>query len=161
MKRLIVGLVGLAVGLIQAAAYSSWFTPLSDLPGGEFFSEVQGLSSDGSTAVGSSISEYGEEAFLWTIDGGMVGLGDLPGGIFGGHAFDASFDGSVVVGTSNSSSGGEAFRWTQATGMVGLGDFSGGHFNSRMRWRVGMSTVISITLEEKRPQFREILKVVA
>ncbi len=89
-----------------------------------------GVSGDGSTAAGLSLSGNGTEAFRWTQAGGMVGLGDLTGGIFYSDADGVSGDGSVVVGLSQSTDGYEAFRWTQAGGMVGLGDLPGGDFYS-------------------------------
>ena len=59
-------------------------------------------SDDGTTVVGSSRSEFGEEAYVWTMDEGMMGLGDLPGGTFRSVAFAVSGDGKVVVGGSAS-----------------------------------------------------------
>ena len=47
---------------------------LGDLPGGNFSSAAYGVSADGSTVVGFSTSGFGTEAFLWTQEGGMVGL---------------------------------------------------------------------------------------
>ena len=79
-------------------------------------SSPSGVSSDGSTVVGTSSGQ----AFRWTEQGGMVGLGFLPprtGFATESSALAVSADGSVVVGSSN----GEAFRWTASTGMIGLG----------------------------------------
>ena len=70
------------------------------------------------------------EAFRWTMGGGMVGLGDLPGGSFHSAANSVSADGSVVVGFSSSGNGNEAFIWTAGGGMVGIGDLPGGTFSS-------------------------------
>ncbi|MBW2231335.1 MAG: hypothetical protein JRG92_19695 [Deltaproteobacteria bacterium] len=57
------------------------FIGLGDLPGGEFHSEIGGLSADGTLAAGSSIvDEHGRmHAFLWTREGGLLDLGDLAG----------------------------------------------------------------------------------
>jgi probable HAF family extracellular repeat protein len=106
---------------------------LGVLPGGAFTSYAEGVSADGTVVVGESgsYSVFGDEAFRWTLGGGMVGLGDLPGGFFYSYAYDVSADGSVVVGWSDSASGNEAFRWTSGGGMVGLGDLPGGSFSSR------------------------------
>ena len=109
----------------------SSFTGLSDLAGGSFESYANGVSADGSVAVGLGSSTSGNEAFRWTDGGGMVGLGDLAGGSFYSDADGVSADGSVAVGRSISASGSEAFRWTDGGGMVGLGDLAGGSFNSR------------------------------
>ena len=83
---------------------------LGDLPGGNVFSQAWAVSADGTTVVGESSTLGGPqllpvtEAFLWTENGGMVGLGDLPGGGFGSEAFDVNADGSVVVGMSRTGS---------------------------------------------------------
>jgi probable HAF family extracellular repeat protein len=82
---------------------------LGDLSGGDFYSNAEGVSADGSIVVGFSRSGSGREAFLWTQYDGMVGLGDLPGGVFDSVAFGISADRSTVVGFSNSDLGTEAF----------------------------------------------------
>lgn len=63
--------------------------------------------------------DWRQEAFRWTVAGGMLGLGHLPGTTRSsqGIAFGVSGDGSVVVGAS----GGHAFRWTSAAGLIDLG----------------------------------------
>ena len=107
-------LVFSAGGSAQAASFS--FAGLGDLPGGEFRSYANGISADGSAAVGGSSSSTAGgnyDAFRWTESGGMVGLGDLLGGEFRSGAHAVSADGSVVVGQARSSSSGvnyEAFR---------------------------------------------------
>ena len=58
---------------------------LGDLPGGRFASRAVATSADGSVVVGFSSSaesalSQGNEAFRWTVDGGMVAMGFLPGG---------------------------------------------------------------------------------
>jgi probable HAF family extracellular repeat protein len=76
---------------------------------------ARAVSADGSIVVGNSGVGAAQQAFLWTLGGGMVGLGYLPGQTKSyGNAVSA--DGSVVVGNS----GTQAFRWTQGGGMVGL-----------------------------------------
>ncbi len=110
---------------------AAYFTPLGDLPGGNFRSIAYDVSADGSVVVGHSLTASGNEAFRWTSGDGMIGLGDLAGGSFSSIARGVSDDGSVVVGYSNSASGQfEAFRWTSGGGMVGLGDLPGGYFES-------------------------------
>lgn len=104
---------------------------LGDLPGGEFGSNAQGISADGTVIVGVGGSEWGSEAFRWTAGTGMIGLGDLAGGAFGSGAHSTSANGAVVVGSGRSDGGAfEAFRWSETTGMVGLGDLAGGGFLS-------------------------------
>lgn len=84
-----------------------------------------GISDDGSTVVGWTYGEFGQEAFRRTVGPGgsptMEGLGDLAGGTFRSIAFDASADGSTIVGFSNSAIGEEAFLWTSGGGMVSIG----------------------------------------
>ncbi len=98
---------------------------LGDIPGGDFLSRAWGVSADGNTVVGESISSIGQEAFRWTIGGGMAGLGELRGGPFGGfvsRAIGVSADGNTVVGHGRSTFGFEAFIWkpTQNPPMRGL-----------------------------------------
>jgi len=90
---------------------------LGDLPGGSFWSNVSGVSADGSVVVGQSFGAYGYEAFRWTQETGMVGLGSLPGGLFVSGATGVSADGSVIVGYSV---GGEVFVWNTTQGMRSL-----------------------------------------
>jgi len=108
---------------------NSTFDTLGDLSGGRYFAEARGISGDGTAVAGYSESSNGNEAFVWTESGGMVGLGDLSGGTFSSFGEDVSNSGAVV-GFGRSASGTEAFRWTQAGGMEGLGDFAGGSFVS-------------------------------
>ena len=106
-----------------------------ELPGGDFFSQANGISADGSTVVGRSESDtaLNLEAFRWTEASGMIGLGklSLPGDRLSSRASATSSNGSVVVGGSATTMVGEAFLWTQATGLVALGDLSGGSANSQ------------------------------
>ncbi|MGB1129751.1 MAG: hypothetical protein ACPG4K_06860 [Haloferula sp.] len=79
-----------------------------------------------------TVIEQGNEAFIWTSGGGMVGLGDLPGG--GAKSSDAlavSSDGSVVVGSGNSGQGPEAVIWRNGV-IEALGDLDGGETNARL-----------------------------
>ena len=111
--------------LFAVPAHGAHFESLGDLPGDRFESSALGISADGSTVVGTSVSASGNEAVRWTNSSGLVGLGTLPNGAFPTTAQGVSADGSVVVGfvTATSSLGiGKAFRWTSADGMVGLRD---------------------------------------
>ncbi len=132
----------LLAACVVSHAQAASLTALGDLPGGEFLSDAQGVSGDGSVVVGFSYSASGVEAFRWTSGGGMVGLGDLPGGAFHSLANGVSADGAVVVGNSDSASGFEAFRWTSGGGMVGLGDLPGGIFYSQATGVSGDGSVV-------------------
>ena len=120
--------------------------PLGDLAGGSFSSTALGISADGLVVVGNSDSANGQEAFRWTLSGGMVGLGDLPGGIFRSDARGISADGSVISGTGYSPNGDEAFRWTQSGGMVGLGFLPGGNGSESARIYGGVSADGSVVV---------------
>src|SRR5215472_9988228 len=92
---------------------------------GYLSSTAQGVSADGTTIVGFTLTSSGfAQAFGWTQAGGMNGLGVLGGG-YGSTAMDVSHDGSVIVGYAGTSSGQRAFRWTQGGGMVSLGTLAG------------------------------------
>jgi probable HAF family extracellular repeat protein len=112
------------------------FTGLGDLEGGEFGSYGLGVSANGLVVEGVGQTEFGQEAFRWTAEGGMEGLGDLPGGQYESGALEASANGSAIVGAGHlqrDETGRplniEAFRWT-SSGMEGLGDLAGGGFLS-------------------------------
>lgn len=95
---------------------------MGELPGGAVGSVALGVSADGSVITGFSRSgTHTLEAFVWTVNGGMVGLGDLPGGSLSSQANGISDNGLVIVGESQSALGLEAFRWTANGGMQGLG----------------------------------------
>ncbi len=108
--------------LLPLVAPAADFTPLGDLPGGEFSSRAGAVSDEGSVVVGESRSADGREAFRWTTAGGMVGLGDLPGTIFLSSATDVSADGSIVVGAAGGEFGFQAFCWTDTDSMTVLGE---------------------------------------
>ncbi len=116
------------------------FTPTGLLTGGTYGSAA--ISADDSVVASrdNSTTVTYDQAAVWTVGGGMVGLGDLPGGptTSGSTANAASSDGSVIVGYGTAAgrpipSGGstaltqEAFRWTAATGMVSLGVLPGSY----------------------------------
>lgn len=116
----IVGPLLLHAGAVRAAS----FMGLGDLPGGIVQSYATAISEDGSTVVGYSRSASGQEAFRWTLTGGLVGLGDLPSVGFSSRANGVSADGSVIVGESAAAD--QAFLWTSASGMTALPDLPGG-----------------------------------
>ncbi len=108
---------------------NSIWTAVGFLPGGSY-STAYDISGDGTTIVGMSENNSGDqEAFAWQ-NGVMTGLGDLAGGAFSSTAYGVNTDGSVIVGTSESANGSfEAFRWESGV-MTGLGDLVGGLFSS-------------------------------
>src|SRR4051812_25358384 len=65
-------------------------------PGGGV-SDAYGISGDGKTIVGASLSTPGTQA-MRHVSGSMRGLGDFPGGAFTSLARTANADGSVIVG---------------------------------------------------------------
>src|SRR5262245_5520063 len=86
---------------LEASLAPPMFRGLGDLPGGEYFSEVSGISSDGSTIVGWSSSAASgvadRQAFRWRLRDGMIALPGLPGGSVRCNAGTASRDGAIVV----------------------------------------------------------------
>jgi len=108
----------------QAATWTQadGWVGLGTFPGVPFvWSVAQGISSDGSTIIGTAFGLSGFEAFRWTSAGGMVGLGDLPGGSFESYANGGiSADGSVIVGGSKTALGDEAFIWDAVNGTRNL-----------------------------------------
>jgi uncharacterized membrane protein len=128
-------IVPASIVLAASARAQSTFTPLGDLPGGSFHSEAWGVSADGTTVVGHSLStgagpcttsgSEGFEAFVWKSATGIVGKCDIPGGPEGSFAYDASADGAHYVGYSYSVGGNEAHR-----DMLGYGDLAGGPLDS-------------------------------
>lgn len=102
---------------------------LGDLPGGQWYSVGFGMTDRAAAICGTSISDSGSEAFLWSA-GKMTGLGDLAGGDFFSSGLAISRNGKFVTGFSKSSKGSEAFVWTSQNGMVALGDLPGGTFDS-------------------------------
>jgi probable HAF family extracellular repeat protein len=123
-------ILALWVGLFAAGqAQAAFFRGLGDIPAGFQEATAFGISADGLVVVGGGEGPYADEAFRWTLQGGIEGLGFLPGGE-ASMALAVSADGRVVVGYSHCDAGREAFRWTPAEGMVGLGDLPGGAFNS-------------------------------
>lgn len=98
------------------------------------FSEVNGISNDGLTIVGTSVAANGILQAVYWRDGLINGLGYIPGTNpleFQTIAMDASANGTVIVGGTSDSSGsfpdsqnGLAWRWTAATGMQNLNSFA-------------------------------------
>ncbi len=111
--RKVLGLCAVAViwATASLAQGQASFQGVGDLPGGETESFAYGVSGDGSTVVGVSLSASGEEAFRFR-NGAITGLGELPGGAYRSLASGASFDGSVIVGAGTGSVGRQAVVWS-------------------------------------------------
>lgn len=129
-----VALISLSFG--QRVESASFFSGLGDLTGGDFFSEVRGISRDGTAVVGISQSSNGNEAFLWDWDTQtMTGLGDFAGGNFDSEAVAVTRDANgdlVVAGTGTTSEGMMGFRWTAGGGRMPVGDLPGGSVRSKV-----------------------------
>jgi adenosylhomocysteine nucleosidase len=82
------------------------FEPLGDLPGGPIESMARCVSADGSVVAGSSRTESGSQAFVWTSGSGMPSLGGVTNRAFAeswatGMSADGATiasDGSILVG---------------------------------------------------------------
>jgi hypothetical protein len=84
------------------------------------YAEVNHVSRDGSTIVGSSRGTDGLSQAVYWRNGAISGLGFIPGTTPASaetRAFGASADGGVIVGGS---ANGLAWRWTSTTGMQDL-----------------------------------------
>lgn len=98
---------------------------LGDLPGNEFGGEALGVSGDGSMVVGRSRSANSsesdnQEAFLWTLPGGMAALGDRPNGPFKSAACAISDDGTIVTGWSSGDEDNRLSYWTNGAGWISV-----------------------------------------
>ncbi len=132
--RLIAALLSAGTAMSVGAQVAT-FTPLGDLPGGNFVSEARGLAPDGLAVVGHSRAGAGTEAARWILSrngsvyvvDAMEGLGFLSDGYRYSVAEDITDDGHAVFGGSSytvdswGQPAAEAFRWTRDTGMLGLG----------------------------------------
>lgn len=78
------------------------FTPLGFLNDSGFrFSQVNGISEDGSTVIGisSRVDDSSPSCFRWSPGGPLIGLPDLASGPNAAEVFGVSANGSRVVGT--------------------------------------------------------------
>ena len=131
LHRSLCVLIGLAaLGLAPRAEAAVSFTPLGDLPGGNFYSYAWGVSADGTKVVGWGLSASDLEAVTWDATNGMVSLGPFATENFPWSASAVSADGITVAGRGSSDSGTEAFIWDATNGMISLGDLAGGSFFS-------------------------------
>ncbi|WP_405471106.1 autotransporter domain-containing protein (plasmid) [Morganella morganii] len=110
-------------------------------------SAAQGVSADGSTVVGFSMTPLNQQnASLWSKNGGMTGLGTLTSDNSGmSMATGVSADGSVIVGAANTDRGElQAFIWSKSGGMTGLGTMASD--NSGMSMASGVSADGSVVV---------------
>ncbi|MBU6413632.1 MAG: PEP-CTERM sorting domain-containing protein [Planctomycetes bacterium] len=131
MNAAIKGLTGIVVVLTGRAVHAApTFTPIGDLPGGGFYSQLHGVSANGSLPVGDSVVGGGGFNLITSPciygDGGLVSLGLL--GTSSARAVNA--DGTAITGVCDFGSfdprGTQAFLWTPSTGIMLLGDLDGG-----------------------------------
>ena len=96
------------------------------------YTNVSGMSSDGSVIAGITNDGSVFRAFRWDADTGMV---NIAGDWATGNSYTAaiSSDGSAIVGNGyDISNTGRAFRWDATTGMVNIaGDWATGHSQAR------------------------------
>ncbi len=100
---------------------------IGDLPNGQFFSNSNAISGDGSIVVGASVGSFGATPVRWTASDGIRQLD--PSTMPSGNAAGISGDGTVVVGTRDVNFAplqGTPYRWTQGTGYVALADLPSG-----------------------------------
>ena len=118
---------------------------LGSLPGGNGFSQANGISADGTTVVGYASTDLGNEAFLWSEAGGMMALGVLGSGAqMNSYANAASADGSVVVGTNIVDGVRTAFVWDAQNGMRSLQEVLQTDFNLDLSgWLLGAVSDVS------------------
>lgn len=118
---------------------------LGSLPGGNGFSQANGISADGTTVVGYASTDLGNEAFLWHAAGGMMALGVLGSGTqMNSYANAASADGSVVVGTNIVDGVRTAFVWDAQHGMRSLQEVLQTDFNLDLSgWQLGSVSDVS------------------
>src|SRR5262245_51405154 len=96
-----------AAAACAAPLLAQSFTGLGDLDGGMIFSEAWGVSADGSTVVGDSITNghilfgavYG--AFRWTAATGLEDIYNLGGIGTTCRAYAVNNNGSVIVGVAD------------------------------------------------------------
>lgn len=87
---------------------------LGELPGGDTFSTVWGVSNNGRYLVGSSATEFGFETFLWEESTGMRSLNSiLPGSDNGSLTPNAVSDDGIIVGMDRF----RAFLWSPNRGL--------------------------------------------
>lgn len=108
-------------------------------------SDAYGISGDGRTIVGSSLSTTSSTPAVQAmrhVNGSMQGLGDLPGGVFSSGARAVNANGSVIVGYgSGNGQFATAARWANGS-IQPLGDLPGGNVSSDARGVSGDGTIV-------------------
>jgi probable HAF family extracellular repeat protein len=89
-----------------------------------------GISPDGGTVVGQSLSPQGFQAFRWTVETGIVGLGAFSNPAGASSVAMGAANGAVaIVGASvrpdSLSEDGSPFRWSADNGLEYLGNLGG------------------------------------
>lgn len=123
-------LVALAAGagspaVAQSFTLMGW--PSDGGPNG--VSYATGLSADGRSASGYSISNVGRPGFVWTADGGRNDFGRALGSGLTTFAFGISGDGFTVVGRGENATTSLAFARSQAGEYHELGTLPGFQFS--------------------------------
>lgn len=97
----------------HAALWNGGWIDLGTLGGNDSY--VNGISDDGSVAVGSSRTSDGyTHAFRWSFSTGLQDLGVLATG-YNSQAIDVNSDGSIIIGWAQNEYGQDrAVRWTNA-----------------------------------------------
>lgn len=116
-------IAGAAVTLaLAASAPAGTFTPLGDLPGGEFFSAAYAMSPDGRAIVGASANRgFVWDGFIWRRGEGIsLAAPDRPDPDIMVSPQGVANNGIAVVGLLNTGAF-EAFRWTPGDGFETLG----------------------------------------
>ena len=85
--------------MIPLSTYAASFEGLGSLSDSIVNSNAHGISPDGSTIVGTSLTATGTQAFYWTASSGMQGL-YYPSGKTFSNASAASYNGDVISGDS-------------------------------------------------------------
>ncbi len=132
-RRVICFTIVIAVCTSATLAGDPMFTGVGTLGPGATGSVINGLSRDGTTAVGFSNSPVpgGGEAFHWTFNGGIVGIGVGPSQQ--SIAYGVSNGGSVITGDAIGVSGSQSFAWNAPNTFTVIGDIPGGGDNSLAR----------------------------
>jgi uncharacterized membrane protein len=120
--NMVVARVELGPSLTMAARWNvpDGLRTLGDLVGGPDFSEPTAINADASVVVGYGNTAAGQEPFLWTSAGGMVGLPTLSSPTVQAVARATSADGAVIVGSNLTDRGTAIVRWALGT-MTRLG----------------------------------------
>lgn len=128
MKRYVAAVLALSTGAGAIAAPT--FTPIGDLDGGGFYSQLHGIARNSSLAIGDSVVGCGGFNQITAPcvfgESGLLSLGML--GTSSARAVNA--DGTAITGVCDFGSfdprGTQVFVWTSTTGIMLLGDLAGG-----------------------------------